>query len=530
LYQPFPKPVERSERHLFGRGTVAGAHPASTATIERMPAEPPSAEDGEALDALRRALESADYTVEGIEERLGTNELSLRPIDTAVHLRRLRDDPFGTLARLFLLGESVQADRLAAAVTPLDVARLAETGLIERAGASISATARLAPHGEYYVASDGGTEATTPFDFVPGIQSPSVTLAKLAVRRRVRRALDVGTGCGIQALLAAKHAEHVVATDVNPRALAFTAFNARLNVIDNIELRLGNAFAPVQGERFDLIVANPPYVISPDTSYAYRDSDLPADELCRNMVADAPAFLEDGGFAHVLVSWAHEQGDEWAPPLREWVDGRGCDAWLLHYRTNDPLTHAASWLRPLGEIDPLRYEEAIDRWTGHLRDLGIEAIGYGAIVLRRRASGPVWIREDPLPLDRLEPAGDHTLRVFAAQDLLEGASDSELLDARLALTSVHTLEQQLEASDGGFAVRAQTLELTDGLRFTVGIDRHTASLLPHLDGRQLREAIAAAATTFELEESERAAYASAALPVVRRLLALGFLVEDGRAD
>jgi hypothetical protein len=489
--------------------------------------EPPSAQDGDALDALRLALESARFTVEGIDERLGTSELSLRPIDTAVHLRRLGDDAFGTLAKAFLFGAPVDSDRLATVLAPLELARLADTGLLTFAGTTASATARLAPHGDYYIASDGSADAHTPHDFVPGIQSPSVTLAKLAVRRRVPRALDVGTGCGIQALLAAKHAGHVVATDVNPRALAFARFNARLNAIDNVELRLGHSFEPVEGERFDLIVANPPYVISPDTSYAYRDSELPADELCRRIVVDTPRFLVDGGFAHVLVSWAHAAGDDWAPAFRQWVQGGACDAWLLHYRSNDPLTHAASWLRPLGETDLSAYEDAIDRWTSHLGALGIEAVGYGAVVLRRRASGSTWVREDPFPLDRLEPAGDHTLRVFAAQDRLERDGDSELLDACLALTPHHRLMQHLEAADGGFAVRAQTLELTDGLCFTVGVDRHTASLLPYLDGRPLREALAAAASTFELEESERAAYAPAALPVVRRLLALGFLVEAG---
>jgi hypothetical protein len=336
--------------------------------------------------------------------------------------------------------------------------------------------------------------------------------------------LDLGTGCGIQALLAARHADHVVATDVNPRALAFAEFNAWLNGIDCIEFRLGREFEPVEGEHFDLLVANPPYVISPDTSFAYRDSGLPADELCRRMVGGAATVLANGGFAHILVSWAHAPGDEWAPELREWVRGAGCDAWLLHYRTNDPLTHAASWLRPLGESDVAAYEEAIDRWTSHLGRLGIEAIGFGAVVLRRRTPGRHWIREDPLPLDRLEPAGDHTLRVFAAQDLLEVASDAELLRARLLLTPYHRLDQELEAAGGGFAVLSQTLVLTDGLGFTVGVDRHTASLLPYLDGRPLEEALALAVETFELEESERAAYSSAALPVVRKLLGLGFLV------
>ena len=487
--------------------------------------EPPSAEDKNALEALTGSLESAHFTVEGIEERLGTNELSRRPIDTAVQLRRLEEEPFATVAKLFLLGQPVDSERLATALAPLELTRLAETGLLRLDGTTALASALLAPHGDYYIASDGGAGAETSFDFVPGIQSPSVTLAKLAVRRRAQKALDLGTGCGIQALLAAKHAERVVATDVNPRALAFARFNARLNGIDNIEFRLGNVFEPVEGERFGLVVANPPYVISPDASYAYRDSDKPADELCRRIVAEAPAYLVEGGFAHVLVSWARPPGDEWAPPLREWVEGGGCDAWLLHHRTNDPLTHAASWLKPLGERDLSAYEDAIDRWAAHLSHLGIEAIGYGAVVLRRRSSGRAWIREDPLPLDRLEPAGDHTLRVFAAQDLLERAGDAELLATRLVLTPHHRLEQQLEASEGGFVVKSQTLVLTDGLCFTVGVDRHTASLLPYLDGRPLHEALASAASTFELEEGERSAYVPAALPVVRRLLALGFLLE-----
>src|SRR5207247_213305 len=146
---------------------------------------------------------------------------------------------------------------------------------------------------------------------------------------------------------------------------------------------------------------------------------------------------------------------------------------------------------------------SLDRWLEHLRQLRIEAIGYGAVVLRRRA-GRNWTRTDPLPLDRLEPASEHTLRVFAAQDALDGLADDELLDFSLALTAQHRLQQTLTARDGRFAVEAQTLELTDGLRFTVGVDRYTAALLPHFDGRRpLRDVVAAAAKTFELEPDKR---------------------------
>jgi Methyltransferase small domain len=497
---------------------------------------PPNADGADAseLGTLRDGLTRAGFTVEGIEERLGTHELSSRAADTAVHRRRLDgDDAFATLGRLFLLGVPVAADRLAAALPELAPGRLEELGLVALRDGEAAACVRLAPHGDYVVASDADPEAgtETPYDYVPGIQAPSVTLAKLAVRAPVAAALDVGTGCGIQALLASKHAGRVVATDVSPRALAFAAFNARLNGVDNMELRLGSGLEPVAGERFGLVVANPPYVISPDSAYAYRDSGLPADELCRAIVEDAAVHLADGGFAHVLVSWGHRADGDWAEPLRDWVRGRGCDAWLLHYRTSDRLAHAAGWLRPLADADEGEYEAALERWVGHLAALGVDAVGYGAVVLRKRAGGEGWIREDTLPLDKLEAAHEHTLRVFAAGDVLRSLGDDELLEARLALTPHHRLQQELTAGDGGFAVRSQTLELTDGLRFTVGVDRHTASLLPHLDGsRPLREALAAASTTFELEPAEREAFVPAALPVVRRLLELGFLVVVGEEE
>ena len=116
------------------------------------------------------------------------------------------------------------------------------------------------------------------------MQRPSNTLANLTVRRPVARALDVGTGNGIQALLASRHAEHVVATDVNERALAFARFNLALNGVSNVELRQGSFLEPVEGERFDLVVANPPYVISPESSFVFRDSGLGRDRVSELVV------------------------------------------------------------------------------------------------------------------------------------------------------------------------------------------------------------------------------------------------------
>jgi methylase of polypeptide subunit release factors len=484
--------------------------------------EPPVADPARAA-SLRDALDGAEFTVERVEAALGAGELSTAPADVAVHALRLTgDDAFTTLARLFLLGLPLASAVVDEAIAPITVDDLAALGVAEATAGAVRATVRLVPHGDYYVASDlaGDSLADASTDWVPGVQAPSVTLAKLAVRRRAAAALDVGTGCGIQALLAAKHCDRVVATDVNPRALRFAMFNAVLNGVESIHVREGDLFAPVDGERFDLIVANPPYVISPDASHLYRDAGLVGDEVSRRVVREAPEHLAEGGFAHVLVSWAHEPDGDWSEPLRRWVDGVGCDAWLLHYKSDDPLTHAASWLGPLARDRVDAYREGLERWQRYLRELGIDAIGYGAVVLRRR-SGANWIRTDEIPFDRLESASDHTLRVFAAAELLGDA----LLDETLVLVDSHRLEQTLVLRDGRAELEAQTLELADGLRFRAGLDRYSSPLVRALSSpRPVREAIAAGADELGVPEAERERYAAAALEVVRRLLELGFLV------
>lgn len=72
--------------------------------------------------------------------------------------------------------------------------------------------------------------------------------------------LDMGTGSGIGAVIAALRARRVVAVDINPAAVRCARINALLNQVeDRVEVRQGDLFAPVQGERFDVVLFNPPY-------------------------------------------------------------------------------------------------------------------------------------------------------------------------------------------------------------------------------------------------------------------------------
>ena len=271
------------------------------------------------LASLRARFAVAGFTTERLEQTFGGGRLSFAAVDIDVYRRRLEaGEPFAGLVRLFLLGLSLDVAEAAAALGSIGCEPLEQAGLLEEGGGVERATVKIVPHGDLLIASDRDADGPTGSGWVAGLHPPSVTLAKLTVRREVRRALDVCTGNGIQALLASRHAETVVATDINARALEIAGLNCSLNGSSNVELRQGSYFEPAGNERFDLITCNPPYVISPESTYAYRDSGLPGDTVSRLAVQEASRALTEGGFAHILISWAHPPGDPWST-LKQWL-------------------------------------------------------------------------------------------------------------------------------------------------------------------------------------------------------------------
>jgi protein-L-isoaspartate O-methyltransferase len=295
-------------------------------------------------------LAEVGYTGEAVRERLGDDAYQARRSEVPVHLRRLgHDGPVDTAIRLFFLGVPVPEHEVERALAPIRADDLRALGVVEGDETALRAAVRLVPHAELVLAgSRYPAEAPdgAPADYVATVTAPSAILASITVRRPVTTALDVGTGSGVQALWAARHCERVVAVDVNPRALNLATFNARLNGITNVEFRHGSVFEPVAGERFDLIVCNAPYVVSPDTRYAYRDSGFHADGFGERLVRETPAHLTEEGFAHLLVGWV-VHGKDWTARPRGWVEGRGCDCWLLLGVQRDPVTHAAVWNQEL---------------------------------------------------------------------------------------------------------------------------------------------------------------------------------------
>jgi len=481
---------------------------------------------------FREMLDEAGFKAERIGEALGAHsEVLSRSWDIPVQLRRLEGrGGLAALIRLFVLNLDVPEDDVATAIAPLGVTDLTRLGIASADGGVVRPSVRIVPHDELLITSDVRLRAgeKAPPDHVPGVHRPSVTLAYLTVRPDARSLLDLGTGCGVVALVAAPHADRVLGTDISPRALRFAAFNAQLNGVRNLELRLGSWFDPVRDERFDVIVCNPPYVISPATEYIYRDSGLPGDSVSEQVVRSIPAHLEEGGFATVAISWIADPDGDPAARVRRWVEGSGCDAWLLHYRTDEPLETAAGWNQTEAG-DPIRYAELIDGWMSYYRKLGIRGIAYGSVVLRRRAAGPNWFRIEALPPGGVRPASDHVQRIFAAHDFLARIGEAGLLEAILVPAASMRLEQQVRFEAARPRVHEMAVTLDDGLPFRAGIEPRAVLLLSKLDGRRpLRLALVDAALAEGAAGDDTERFVQSGLPVARRMFELGLLtLADG---
>ena len=424
-----------------------------------------------------------------------------------------------TLVRLFLLGVPVSEDAAKAALGALGVEGFAEAGLVTCHARGIVACLRLTPIAmcgtELVVAHDPPGPSAGP-DRVLGVGPTAEALAALTIRLPSRRGLDLGCGGGVQALLLAGHVDEVVASDVSGRATRYCAFNGALNGVSNLECRLGDRYEPVEGDQFDIIVSNPPFIISPERSLLFRDSGLPLDEMARSVVRGSAAHLAPMGYAHVMASWPHVPGETWYERVHGWVEGLGCDAWALQIERQSPDGYARRWLSHGGAVDPAAY----DRWLDSYERNDIEGFGYGLVTMRRVSHRASWWRHDEVPAVLLGQAAAGLRAGFEAADwLLAHEDDGGLLAARLRLAEGARLESWCRAEQGAWQRERTVLRQVQGLPFSGQVDAAVAALVASCDGsRSLNDVVEGLDW-----QGGRPAQAEL-LAVVRALIANSFLV------
>lgn len=487
------------------------------------------------VSRLREALLAADFTYDRVAEAIGEEaHRALGRNETLPALRRTTSGgPLDTLTRLFLLQAPVSREAADRALPGL-VDQLCNAGLLEQSVSEVAArmdcrpyaTAEAGEDRDLWVVSDltpglDGAPVAVGRDHVLGISSASTSLAQLTVREPVGRALDLGTGCGVQALHLAGHAGHVVATDVNARALWMTRLNAELNGAE-VEVRDGSFFEPVAGERFDLIATNPPFVISPAIGerLVYRDSGLPGDRVVEHIVRTGPDHLTDGGWLQVLANWAIADGTPWDERIDSWLR-EDCDALVVQRETLDPAAYVELWLKDSGHHGGPDYAQRYDTWLSWLEEAGIAGIGFGWINVRLGDGGRHELIEWPYDVEQPIGPAIHGWGTAAAD--LRGLTDDALMAS--TLRAREDVQQETVGRPGAEDPEAIVLRQQRGFRRARTADTVEAAFLGACDGDltvgQLFGALA------QLTDTDADQLRTTYLPVVRELVGEGFLEVGG---
>ncbi len=439
---------------------------------------------------LRAFFDEAGYNEPSLRKYLGAAELPSRRLRNQSRLldRTSAATPVNVLLRWFWLWHPTTEKQTPDLLPNEFLALLLGSGLLESNGDGFTSTAMLLPVDKYLVASDHPQAIENKqAEMVLWPNPTSKFLGRFAVRRRSRATLDLGTGGGILSLAAAEYSDMVVATDLNPRAVEFARFNARLNGVENIEVLAGDCFAPVADRKFDLILSNPPFFITPQTDYLFCENPMELDGLCRRLVKEAPQHLNEGGYMEMLCEWAQIRGQFWEDRVAEWLADTGCDAWVMKGLTQDPEEYAQHRIR--------------------------------------ETTGKNWVRIEEVPKTPSGDLGQMLLSTFAAHDLLlENEADDRLLALRPVLAPHVRLEQVCNQADGHWHAESLTLRLVSGFPFQMTVQPLVAEFLATCDGsRTAEQAIQdfAATANAPLEKVR-----TESLAMIRRLIERGFIIAN----
>ncbi|KQS14835.1 SAM-dependent methyltransferase [Curtobacterium sp. Leaf183] len=521
-------------------------------------------------DALRADLTAAGFTVEGVDALWGADAAAaLHRGNRIAAVRGARERlteallPRYTLAELFVLGVRVPRSHADRALPTVGVDALVGAGLLRLEPAlvrpealvdqsdperiahltepNVVPTVDLRPYafvddagaGSWWIMSDLGElalGAALDEEHVLGIGGATTTLSGLQVPVPVHRVLDLGTGCGIQAMHARRFADEVVATDISRRALDIARFNAQLNGIDGIDFRLGSLFEPVAGERFDRIVSNPPFVITPRTegvpSYEYRDGGMVGDALVETVLTGLADHLTPGGTAQLLGNWEYHWGVDGLDRVRAWFAGTDLDAWVVERERQDPATYAETWIRDGGtKPGTPEFDRLVAAWLDDFQARRVTGVGFGYVVVRKvPTGGTVQLRRFERVPETLgsNPAGlgATVARVLDAAAWLAAHDDAALAAAHLRVAGDVTEERYYWPGNDDPTV--MTLVQGGGFGRRVDADTALAAFVGACDGELSVAAIVGALA--QITGLDEQALAADLLPAARDLVLDGLLL------
>lgn len=451
--------------------------------------------------ALIDVFRACDFRPDAIRMALGEGAYgALRrgepgAVSAALSARSEQVGPrLAVLIPLFLLHQQVPTAAVEGLMGADLLERLVAAGILDSGGGAVSALVDVQPHylggQDRWVLSsiDASMRIHVPGrDHVLGVGAASLSLIATTPTSPVDSLLDLGAGCGVQALSQSGCTRRMVLTDVHGPAVAFArATMAGAGLSDRCEFRQGPWFDPVAGERFDRIVANPPFVVGPGAvDHVYRDSGLALDGATELMVHSVADHLTESGSAHLLGAWVHREGEPWQQRVSSWVPDQGVAALVWQRDCVDVEHYVGTWLRD-ESIDPrsAQGQEKSRAWLEFFAEHHVTHVGFGYIALERlddSAPSEVLVEDLPQAIDGM--LGTEIEEYFRRCAWLRRQSADSLLEHTYLLRPTVAKEDVAVAdTEAGMGFSRAALRLTrmDGPRWSHEVDEALASIVAGL--------------------------------------------------
>lgn len=283
---------------------------------------------------LREYFLRTGFAEGALRERLDVppgRELDLAGLSVRPPVKPKVGDSLDALIYLFVLGEPLPTAEAKSLFPPTVWEALCHTGLVlpytvdtNRCVASVA----LYPIRDLFIASDRWSNPDhSPRPMFADIVYPALTKSakqflNYTSYEPCEDFLELCAGTAPAALLAARTAKNVWATDIAERSLDFAKFNAALNGIHNVTFALGDLFQPVEGRTFDRIAAHPPYVPVLKPAEIFYGGGEVGEEITKRIIAELPPKLKPGGRFYCRTLGTERPSQSFEKRIREWLGER----------------------------------------------------------------------------------------------------------------------------------------------------------------------------------------------------------------
>lgn len=454
-------------------------------------AEPFRAGTPEQFARVRELLVRSGFEEAPICLRAGIESIHDLPVLSDRSAFKEITDAQTLFVRLFLDCDAVPWSTVRSVLSAEDVRALEALGLLHDAPGEADeclTTVALYPMEELFIASDrrygfDSTGEAPPSDLVfSPMTRETQRFLRLMPRESCNHLLDLGAGTGVAGLIAAsKFARRVTLVDIAARSVRFAEFNLALNALDNVRVLQGDVYAPVAGERFDVVIAHPPYVPALETEFVFRDAGEDGEQITRKVIEGIAEHLEPGGQLYCECMLTERDGTTLEERIRGMLGERSeeLDVVIAQGRTVNPFHFVADQARA-----GFASFERLAHWNEVLERLHIEALVFVSLLMQRRANARAVVTTRRA-LSPLTSAADMqwVLRWMVATATWDMSDAKRLLSSRPRTLPRTELRSRSMLQEGQWAVEECQLVTLAPFAVEAACPNWYATLLQFCDGR-----------------------------------------------